>query len=140
MRIFIGTLIAVSGLSVPTLAQGTNETWPICGYEKRITCVVDGDTFWFNREKYRLFGIDAPETGEKAQCSTERVRADDATRYLQRILQSGVISLQRRGVDRYKRILVSVKTKSGDAEELMIAHGKAARYTGGYRDKQQWCR
>jgi endonuclease YncB( thermonuclease family) len=34
----------------------------LCGTSARITCVVDGDTFWLNGEKFRLHGYDTPET------------------------------------------------------------------------------
>jgi len=34
----------------------------------RITCVVDGDTVWFEGVKYRLAVIDTPEKGALAEC------------------------------------------------------------------------
>jgi micrococcal nuclease len=36
----------------------------ICGNGKRVTCVVDGDTFWWQGEKIRIKDLDAPEISE----------------------------------------------------------------------------
>lgn len=35
--------------------------FPICGGGLRVTCVVDGDTFWLNRQKIRIADIDTPD-------------------------------------------------------------------------------
>lgn len=32
-----------------------------CGGPERYTCIVDGDTFWLNGEKWRTLGCDTPE-------------------------------------------------------------------------------
>jgi endonuclease YncB( thermonuclease family) len=42
---------------------------PICDSGPRVNCVVDGDTVWVDRVKYRLEGINAPEKGALAQCT-----------------------------------------------------------------------
>ena len=36
--------------------------WTVCQQgEVRYNCIVDGDTFWLQGEKYRLSGVDNPE-------------------------------------------------------------------------------
>lgn len=129
---------SVCGLSQPTKAHA--EDWPICGRGKRITCVVDGDTFWHRRIKYRLQNIDAPETGDKAQCESERRRADAATFELQRLMRLPGLKYRTMGKDRYDRVLVRVETPRGDVGEAIIAGGYARAYQGGYRDRGLWCR
>ena len=47
-------VLAIGGADAA--AQSINK-WPICGRAKRITCIVDGDTFWMDRVKYRLQGV-----------------------------------------------------------------------------------
>ena len=59
-------------------AQGTN--WHICQPdERRHTCVVDGDTLWYEGTKIRLIGIDAPEV--QGRCANEHELARQATVY-----------------------------------------------------------
>ena len=41
--------------------QGIVRAMPICGFGRRINCVVDGDTLWLDGEKIRLDSINAPE-------------------------------------------------------------------------------
>lgn len=36
-------------------------SFSICGEDRRMNCVVDGDTFWFKGEKIRIADIDTPE-------------------------------------------------------------------------------
>ena len=58
----------------------------ICGAGRRVDCVVDGDTFWMNRVKYRIYDIDAPEAGSGAQCQKELELAERSTLYLAQLL------------------------------------------------------
>ncbi|MDP2118293.1 MAG: hypothetical protein Q8K28_00160, partial [Hoeflea sp.] len=47
----------------------------ICGERRRVSCVVDGDTFWFERQKIRIADIDAPELSPP-QCAYEREKGE----------------------------------------------------------------
>jgi len=47
----------MTGLSILLAA-----TFALCGPGPRVTCVVDGDTFWFEGEKVRIADINTPET------------------------------------------------------------------------------
>ena len=60
---------------------------PICGSGKRVTCVVDGDTFWLGGVKYRLKGVDTPEVHGK--CRNERRLAKKATEALREFFERG---------------------------------------------------
>ena len=37
-------------------------TFTLCSSAPRVTCVVDGDTFWLEGEKVRIADINTPET------------------------------------------------------------------------------
>ncbi len=140
LRSVTTALVVASVCGLPQHASARSDEWPICGRAKRVTCIVDGDTFWYQRAKYRLQNIDAPETGEKAQCDSERRRADAATTELQRLMRKPGLQFRTMGKDRYGRVLVRVETRHGDVGETMIAGGFARPYEGGYRDHGLWCR
>ncbi|MEY9785403.1 thermonuclease family protein [Sinorhizobium fredii] len=139
--LLIGAVAATISISGTGHTQDqAGEDWPICGYGKRITCVVDGDTFWMQGQKYRVYGVDAPEAGEGARCEKERKKAEEATRLLQYVLQSSGLKFTTHGTDRYGRTLVSVRANQGDAEVALIKSNLAVPYEGGRRDPMQWCR
>jgi micrococcal nuclease len=96
-------------------------SWPICGKAKRITCIVDGDTFWKDDVKYRLLGVVTPEAGDKAQCGVERDATDQATKRLQQVFESGALSLLTQGTDTYGRTLVIVTANGANAADALIA-------------------
>lgn len=107
---------------------------PLCARGKRINCVVDGDTMWFDGEKIRLSGIDAPEV--KGKCSFETALAAKATRRLSAMLSGEALTIERSGQDRFGRTLARVQTANGDAGERMVREGLARPWTG---RKEVWC-
>lgn len=107
---------------------------PICGGGKRISCVVDGDTFWIDGEKVRIASIDAPEV--QGRCQRERDLARRATERLSGILSTGGFQLTRTGVDRYGRTLALVDTGRGEAGAILVREGLAKRWEG---RKAEWC-
>lgn len=121
-------LVASSLRAVPTEFQ-------ICGPGKRLNCVVDGDTFWFDGEKIRIETIDAPEI--LGQCSQEKKLAAKATQRLVQILSRDSFTIERSGVDRYGRTLASVAGSSGEAGEILVREGLARPWAG---HKEVWCR
>nr|MDX8317342.1 thermonuclease family protein [Agrobacterium rosae] len=56
----IGFLASVASAQPSSNASSASEAFSICGSGQRITCVVDGDTFWFRGEKIRIADIDTP--------------------------------------------------------------------------------
>jgi endonuclease YncB( thermonuclease family) len=61
--------------------------------------VIDGDTFRAGREVIRIENIDAPEAGNRARCDAERFLSELATDRLRQILASGLVEIERRGLD-----------------------------------------
>ncbi len=108
--------------------------FPICGAGKRLTCVVDGDTFWLNGEKIRLNSIDAPEV--KGKCSHETRLAAKATQRLAQILSHQAFTIERSGVDRFGRTLASVAGSAGEAGHILVREGLARPWKG---HKEVWC-
>lgn len=75
------------------------QSFPLCSEGRRVTCVVDGDTFWHNRFKYRLADIDAPEVANP-RCEAETRLGRAATYRLAALLSDGSLELQEQGVGR----------------------------------------
>lgn len=79
-------------------------SFPICAAGARITCVVDGDTFWLDGIKYRISDIDTPEISEP-RCASERELGERAKYRLQSLLNGGAFGLKAglRDEDKYGR-------------------------------------
>ncbi|MEL6388390.1 MAG: thermonuclease family protein [Pseudomonadota bacterium] len=98
--------------------------------------VVDGDTLRLNGERLRLIGIDAPETGHRAQCAHERLLGESAKRRLAQLIQGGV-TLRYDGAGFYGRPLVHVHSPVwGYVNELLVREGFARRWPDG---EEWWC-
>ncbi len=106
----------------------TAREFPVCGSGKRLNCVVDGDTFWFNGEKIRIASIDAPEL--RGQCRQEKKLAERATQRLSEILSRQAFTVQRSGLDRYGRTLASIEGSSGEAGAILVHEGLARPWSG----------
>ena len=100
-------------------------------------CVVDGDTFYFGRDKVRIAGIDAPET-HPPRCASEARLGEAATHRLRDLLNSGEVTLTRidRDEDIYGRKLRNVAVGGADVGAALIGAGLARDYAGG---RKPWC-
>lgn len=119
---------------VCVLLASSAAAMPVCGSGKRVNCVVDGDTFWLGGVKYRLKGVDAPETHGK--CRKERRLAKKATKALSGFLERGEAHLTTYGRGYYGRVLVSVSIGGVDAGEWLIQQRLARRWPDG---EKWWC-
>ncbi len=109
----------------------------LCTTAPRVTCVVDGDTFWLNGEKVRIADINAPETHE-AGCAAERALGQRAALRLVSLLRGGPIELEVRGrsTDRYGRALRIVKRGGRSLGDQLVAEGLAEPWRG---KRSDWC-
>lgn len=109
-----------------------------CGSDRRVTCVVDGDTFWYQGTKIRIADINAPEVSHPG-CAEEADLGARATERLTELLNAGHFSLvtQGRPMDRYGRALRVVVRKGQSLGARLEAEGLAEHWQG---RRGNWCR
>lgn len=109
----------------------------LCHSGGRRDCVVDGDSFRFAGETYRIADIDTPET-HPARCAEEAALGNAATDRLQQWLNRGAFSLEVTGrdTDRYGRKL-RIVTRGGTSVGSVLVDEGLARPWGGAR--RPWC-
>jgi endonuclease YncB( thermonuclease family) len=115
--------------------------------------VIDGDTVRFNGERYRLVGIDTPESGDRARCDDERRRAEAATKRLRALVASGDARLTRvacacrpgqEGTPNcnYGRLCGSLLIDGRDVRSILISEALAHPYNCGATScpqRRPWC-
>lgn len=128
-----------SGGAVTGFAGGDRETasFGLCDGPIRVTCVVDGDTFWYRGAKIRIADINAPELSEP-ECAAEAALARRATARLTELLNDGPFSLENidRSEDRYGRKLKVVTRQGHSLGKALVNEGLAEDWKG-YRG--YWC-
>ena len=108
-----------------------------CGGGARVSCVIDGDTFWYRGAKIRIADINAPETS-KPRCPAEAQLGARATARLTALLNAGPFTLESgdRQTDRYGRKLFVVTRAGESLGGTLEAEGLAEPWRGYRRD---WC-
>ena len=76
-----------------SVAEQFEVTLERCSGPERITCVVDGDTFWLEGTKIRIADINTPEVSEP-KCAEEAMLGERATDRLVVLLSTGGFSLE----------------------------------------------
>jgi len=116
--------------------------------------IIDGDTIAINIQQespliqklglsVRIKGIDAPERGSKAKCEKERIKAEEAQKFVNELV--GVtgekeLLLSEVKNDRYGgRIVANVKVGGVDIAKALLNRGLAVPYTG-EGPKHNWCK
>jgi endonuclease YncB( thermonuclease family) len=118
-------------------------------YDANITRVIDGDTVAFEAAwlpdplkkelSIRVFGVDTPEKGFRAQCAKEDIMGKRASEFT----KQAVSSAQKRQVvlmdwDKYGgRVLGDVILDGKSLRQALIANGLAREYYG--EAKTSWC-
>jgi endonuclease YncB( thermonuclease family) len=118
-------------------------------YDIVITRVIDGDTVAFHAPflpaplkqelSIRVFGVDTPEKGHRAQCPAEATRGAAATEFTKRLVAA---AQQRQMVlmdwDKYGgRVLGDVLLNGQSLRAMLIQNGFAREYYG--EAKTSWC-
>jgi micrococcal nuclease len=112
-----------------------------CAGPVRVTCVVDGDTFWYRGAKIRVADINAPEVSAP-RCAAEARLGARATRRLAALLSAGPFTLQPadRARDSYGRRLFTVTRGGESLGAALEAEGLAEHWRGPGRDwRSNWC-
>ena len=147
--IFCLSLIVAGFLfsAMNTYAQGKQKAGVT--YDANITRVIDGDTVAFEAAwlpdplkkelSIRVFGVDTPEKGHRAQCPQEDARGQAATKFTKEMIASS----QKRQVvlmdwDKYGgRVLGDVILNGQSLRMMLISKGYAREYYG--EAKTSWC-
>ncbi len=135
---FIVSGIIISATVVATVrADSLSANFTLCGERRRVNCVVDGDTFWFQRQKIRIADIDAPELSPP-RCAYEREKGEAAKRRLLALLNAGPFSLSLNGrdEDRYGRKLRVVARGGRSIGLTLVAEDLAREWSGA---RKPWC-
>ena len=134
---------------MPCLAIAQPKQRPGVTYDAVITRVIDGDTVAFQADflpaplkkelSIRVFGVDTPEKGFRAQCASEDQRGQAATAFT----KQAIANAQKRQIvlmdwDKYGgRVLGDVILNGQSLRAMLIANGFAREYYG--EAKQSWC-
>ena len=110
-----------------------------CSGSVRVTCVVDGDTIWYQGTKIRVADINAPEVS-KPDCAREAMLGDEATARLTELLNAGNFALVRPAGtpdrDNYGRALRELHRNGESLGAVLVGEGLAEEWGGARID---WC-
>jgi len=136
-------------LIVPVLATAQPKQRPGVTYDAVITRVIDGDTVAFQADflpaplkkelSIRVYGVDTPEKGHRAQCPSEAQRGEAASAFTKQVIAQAT---QRQVVlmdwDKYGgRVLGDVILNGQSLRVMLIQNGFAREYYG--EAKTSWC-
>lgn len=118
-------------------------------YDAKITRVIDGDTVAFEANflpaplkpelSIRVFGVDTPEKGHRAQCQSEDLLGKAATNFTKdSIANAKNLKIVLMSWDKYGgRVLGDVIVDGQSLRGLLINKGYAREYYG--EAKTSWC-
>lgn len=93
--IALAALLPFAALARPGTGEpSARDSFVRCAGAHRVTCVVDGDTFWYRGAKIRIADINAPEVSQPS-CAREAALGERATGRLLGWLNAGLSSWRR---------------------------------------------
>lgn len=135
-------------LAVPMIAFAQKTPQGVT-YDAQIVRISDGDTIVIAAPflpaplkpelAVRIFGVDTPEKGHRAQCPSEAQRGEMASAFT----KQAVAQAQKRQVTLYAwdkfggRVLGDIVLNGQSLRAMLIANGFAREYYG--EAKQSWC-
>ena len=141
-------LITILLLAISTVAVAQKQK-PMNIYDFPITRVIDGDTVAFQATflppplkqelSIRVFGVDTPEKGHRAQCPKENEKGQAASAFT----KNAITKAQKRQVaiadwDKYGgRVLGDILLDGQSLRTMLIQNGFAREYYG--EAKTSWC-
>jgi endonuclease YncB( thermonuclease family) len=135
-------------LAVPMIAFAQKQPQGVT-YDAQILKVSDGDTIVIAAPflpqplkpqlAVRIFGVDTPEKGHRAQCPSEAQRGEQATQFTKQLVQGGrQFQVTLYGWDKFGgRVLGDIIVDGKSVRAGLIANGLAREYYG--EAKQSWC-
>jgi len=141
-------LVIATGLILATSAFAQKQPKGVT-YDAQILAIKDGDTVVFAAPflpaplkpelSLRVFGVDTPEKGHRAQCPKEDQMAQAASKFTKDFVNSGgdrKIVLY--GWDKFGgRVLGDLLVNGQSLRQGLITNGHAREYYG--EAKQSWC-
>ena len=136
-------------LAVPMLAFAQKMPKNSATYDAQVLRIGDGDTIVIAAPflpaplkpelAVRIFGVDTPEKGHRAQCPAENERALVASNYTKQLIaQGGKIQVTLYAWDKFGgRVLGDILVNGQSVRQGLIANGLAREYYGDA--KQSWC-
>ena len=136
-------------LAVPMLAFAKKMPKNSATYDAQVLRVSDGDTIVIAAPflpaplkpelAVRIYGVDTPEKGHRAQCPQEDQRAQVASQYTKQLIaQGGKIQVTLYAWDKFGgRVLGDIIVNGQSVRAGLIANGLAREYYGDA--KQSWC-
>jgi endonuclease YncB( thermonuclease family) len=139
-------------LAVPLLAVAQKTPQGVT-YDAQILRITDGDTVVIAAPflpkplkpelAVRVFGVDTPEKGHRAQCPSEAQRGEAASAFTKNAIataaaQGGKFQATLYGWDKFGgRVLGDILVNGQSLRAALIANGFAREYYG--EAKQSWC-
>ena len=146
MKLYIFIALVIAIVVPAAYAQKTPQG---VTYDAQIVRISDGDTIVISAPflpqplkpelAVRIFGVDTPEKGHRAQCPSEDARGKAATQFT----TNAVAAAQKRQVVLYGwdkfggRVLGDIILNGQSLRSMLIANGFAREYYGDA--KQSWC-
>ena len=143
-------LIALLFLPLVAFAQKTPQG---VTYDVQILRITDGDTVVIAAPflpkplkpelAIRVYGVDTPEKGFRAQCESEKQRGEAASAFTKKAIESaaaggGKFQVTMYGWDKFGgRVLGDILVNGQSLRAALIANGFAREYYGDA--KQSWC-
>ena len=136
-------------IAVPMLAFAQKTPKNSATYDAQVLKVSDGDTVVIAAPflpaplkpqlAVRIYGVDTPEKGHRAQCPQEAQRAELASNYTKQLIaQGGKIQVTLYAWDKFGgRVLGDIIVNGQSVRAGLIANGLAREYYGDA--KQSWC-
>lgn len=143
-KILLGFLFTILSLNIYAQKQPQGVT-----YETQIISVSDGDTIVISAPylpaplrpqlAVRIFGVDTPEKGHRAQCPREAQMGELATQFTKRMISQGrQFHVTLYGWDKFGgRVLGDILVNGQSVRQGLISNGLAREYYG--EAKQSWC-
>ena len=139
-------LSLITAIAMPAWAQKTPQG---VTYDAEILRVNDGDTVVISAPylprplkpelAVRVFGVDTPEKGHRAQCAKEAAAAELASAYTKNLIKNGKrFQVTLYGWDKFGgRVLGDITVDGQSIRAGLIKNGHAREYYG--EAKQTWC-
>jgi len=91
--------------------------------------VIDGDTLQINGQRFRLYGIDAPESDQSCTKKDEKYSCGkEATSALAQMIGNQTVVCEKKDIDKYNRIVAICRAGEIELNKWMVANGHAVAY------------